>query len=92
MRGYKSEELPTTLETEMAENSLKEVARLLNDHKLLAKISGQELIAKELKLHHSFLKSYMSKVERHKTEPNLVFQLITRKLLKEEQQYISFEP
>ena len=68
MTRDKPEELPTTLETEMAENSLKEEARLINDHKLLAKISGQYLTAKELKLHNSCRKSYMSKAKRLKDQ------------------------
>ena len=52
MTKDESEEIPTTLETEMSANNLKEAARLLNEHKLLVKISGQDFIAKELKLHH----------------------------------------
>ena len=60
------EDLPTTLETEMAENSLKEAARLLNDLKRLAKINGQDCIANEVKLYHSNSKSYMSKSKRLK--------------------------
>ena len=61
-----SEEIPTTLETEMSANNLKEAARLLNEHKLLVKISGQDFIAKELKLHHSWRNGNMSKAKRLK--------------------------
>ena len=60
------EELPTTLETEMAENSLKEAAILLNDLKRLAKIRGQDFIGNEVKLYHSNSKSYTSKSKRLK--------------------------
>jgi len=53
------EELLTTLEYDRGENSIQVAAKALNDDSLLAKIGGLDLIAKELKFHHSCRRSYI---------------------------------
>lgn len=62
----KPEETPAHLETKQGGQSIEDAARLLNDQELLAKISGQDLIAKELKIHHSCRKNYIAKSKRIK--------------------------
>ena len=49
----KPEELLTTVEYSHGEISIQAAAEKLNDTSLLAKIGGLDLIAKELKFHHS---------------------------------------
>ena len=60
----KPEELLTTVEYSHGEISIQAAAERLNDTDLLAKISGLDLIAKELKFHHSCRRSYTSKAKR----------------------------
>ena len=52
---------------ESSEVKIKEAAVKLQDNVLLAKISGQDLIAKEVKFHHSCQKTYLNKAQRTET-------------------------
>ena len=54
------------VQTKNAENRIREAAKLLGDDEILAKISGIDLIAKELKFHHSCRCSNLSAATRVK--------------------------
>ena len=65
--GKEKREYLGSLEVESSEVKIKEAAVKLQDNVLLAKISGQDLIAKEIKFHHSCRKAYLNKAQRTET-------------------------
>ena len=65
--GKDKREYLGSLEVESSEVKIKEAAVKLQDNVLLAKISGQDLIAKEVKFHHSCRKAYLNKAQRPET-------------------------
>ena len=59
-----SEEELGACETKEAERRIREAARVLKDDKILAKISGVDMIAKEVKYHHSCRSEYLKSAQR----------------------------
>lgn len=62
-KGGGEEELGAC-ETKDAAGNIQEAARVLKDDKILAKISGVDMIAKEVKYHHSCRSEYLKKAQR----------------------------
>ena len=52
------------LQVAFGEHTIKTAALKLKDHKLLAKLGGDCLISKDVKLHHSCQKSYTNRAAR----------------------------
>jgi hypothetical protein len=63
------------LQVTAGENTMTTAALKLQDHQLLAKIGGEDLISKEIKFHHSCRKSYtnLSDVADDKTQTSPVY-------------------
>ena len=65
--GKDKREYLGSLEVESSEVKIKVAAVKLQDNVLLAKISGQDLISKEVKFHHSCRKTHLNKAQRTET-------------------------
>ena len=62
--GKQRREYLASLQMDSGESRIKDAAAQLQDHVLLAKISGLNMISKEVKFHHSCRKSYLSRASR----------------------------
>lgn len=52
-----------------AADNIKEAATVLNDYRILSKIADLDLIAKEVKYHHSCKNKYMKQAQRQQQQP-----------------------
>ena len=70
--GRYGKEILGNCETEEAAKTIYDAAVALNDHEMLAKISGIDLISKEAKYHHSCKRSYLHKLPKEGALPKSI--------------------
>ena len=63
-KGRHSKEFPRNCETKDAAEAIYNAAVKCNDEHMLARISGIDLIAKEVKYHHSCKRSYLHNADK----------------------------